>query len=109
MEGGVAMSIDQMLADPALKNLEKDAEIVTKRVEFRLFKRLFRFDIIKEGVTPPNLFEKVDICESSEQAAWLCSNKEGIEKRKAERLVQWHKEQDESFARMKKDPRIKDN
>lgn len=57
MEGGIIMNIDQMLADPALKNSEKTGELVIKRFEFRLFKRLFRFDIIKEGFNPPNLFE----------------------------------------------------
>jgi len=109
MEGGIIMNVDQMLADPTLKNLEKGVEIVTKRFEFRLFKRLFRFDIIREGFNPPHLLAPVEPCQSSTLAAWVCdvTTDPYYLKAKADRLAQWHKEQDESFARMSKDPRIK--
>lgn len=102
-------NIDDLLNSPELVAPEKITDKVIKRLQFRLFGRLFRFDIIREGFNPPHLLAPVEPCQSSEQAAWLCGLKTDPEyvKYRADRLAQWNKEQDESLARMKIYPKDK--
>lgn len=102
-------NIDDLLNSPELIAPEKITDKVIKRFQLRLFGKLFRFDIIREGFNPPHLLAPVEPCQSSDLAAWVCNvtTDPHYLKDKADSLAQWHKEQDERFARMKVHPKDK--
>jgi hypothetical protein len=49
-------NIDELLNSPELKAPERLVDKIIKRFQFRLFGKLFRFDIIKEKVKAPSMF-----------------------------------------------------
>ncbi len=104
-------NIDDLLNSPELVAPKKFEDKVIKRLQFRLFGRLFRFDCIKEGFEPPHLLAPVDHCQSSPIANWVCNinNDPEYTEYKKERYQTWLNEQQESRERMQKPSIIKNN
>jgi len=63
-----------VLDNPELFDLQESIKINLKEFSFKLFGRIFRFETYNVTIKKTNnkIFEPVEVCSSSEQAAWLC-------------------------------------
>ena len=72
-----------VLDNPELFDLQESVKINLKEFSFKLFGRIFKFETYSVTIKKTNnkIFEPVEVCSSSEQAAWLCKmNKERSDK-----------------------------
>jgi hypothetical protein len=74
---------NSVLDNPELFDLQESVKINLKEFSFKLFGRIFRFETYSVTIKKTNnkIFDPVEVCSSSEQAAWLCKmNKERSDK-----------------------------